>query len=129
MQPVTREPMDSPESRIGRLERQVATLEQSVKDVKHDVDTLAPVQMAVVRIEEQTKQVRFELGGLRDALEADRRAVKEQAAVMQRELHDLREEHAADARSNRSAIRTGAISIIVTLISVTGTILAAGAFQ
>lgn len=121
--------IDSSESRLGRLERQVATLEQALHDVKHDVDTLAPVQMAVVRIEEQTKQVRSDLGGLRASLEADRRATKERSAEMQKDLHDLREEHAADARSNRNAIRTGAISIIVTLLSVAGTILAAGAFR
>jgi hypothetical protein len=93
------------------------------------VDGLAPIAVAVARVEERMSQIRSDLKGLRDAIAADRRAAKERDAEMTQELHDMRNEQVSQSRANRTTIITGAVSIITTLLIVGATIVAAGGIQ
>jgi len=116
---------DSPESRLGRLEQQMATVQQQVRDISHDVEVQAPVQMAVVRIEEQLKQMRGDINGLRETVVADRRAARARGMELEHELKSMRDEASVQARANRTQLWAGVLSIITTLLLVAGTIIAA----
>lgn len=117
---------DTAEARIGRLEQKMATLEQQLRDVAHDVDTLAPVQLSVARIEEQLKQVSKEIEGLRLAILEERRVAKEQVDTLGAELTKMRNDQASQAKANKTQLIAAAVSIITTLLLVGGTIVAAG---
>lgn len=116
---------DSAETRIRQLELEVTRLEQQLQDVRHDVETLAPVATSVARIEEQLKSVHRELGSLRDAISAERRESAKRFRELEAQLTESREEQSKDAKSNRTTIITGTVSIITTLLLVGGTIIAA----
>lgn len=120
---------DTAESRIGRLEREFSALKQQVHDVAHDVETLAPVQMAVVRIETTIGQVEREIAGLRIAITEDRNAAKARGEELGKEIKEMRDEQAAQSRASRTQLLAGVISIITTLLIVAGTIVASGAVK
>jgi len=118
---------DSPETRLGVLERQMAALEQKVRDVAHDVDALAPVQMAIARIEEQIRAIRGEITGLRDTLSSDRRAAKEANAKLTRELHEMREERLKSDADAKRTLKAGLWGVIAAVVVAAGGVIAAGA--
>jgi FtsZ-binding cell division protein ZapB len=103
----------------------MATLEQQVRDVAHDVDTLAPVQMAVVRIEEQVRQVRTEVTGVREAIADERKAVKEAHEKLTLEMATMRREAAENDLASSRQLRNGVIAIVVAVITAAGGIIAA----
>lgn len=105
----------------------MAALEQELRNVAHDVDTLAPVQMAVVRIEEQIKQVHAELSGLREAVVQDRATAKAENALLTAQIKAMAEASADDARDARRTLRNGMWGIGAALIVAGGGIVAAGA--
>lgn len=124
---------DSMETRVGRLDREVSALQQQVRDLAHDVETLAPVQMAVVRIETTVTQVEREISGLRDVIAEDRAAAKLRGTEMASEMKAMRDEAAAQhaetieqRKADKRQIWAGVFAIIVALISTIGTIIAAG---
>lgn len=104
----------------------MATLEQQVRDVAHDVDTLAPVQMAVVRIEEQVRHIREEVTGVRDAIVDDRRAVKQANERIAEEMRTMRTEAAENDLASSRQLRNGIIAIFVAVITAAGGIIASG---
>lgn len=110
---------ETPDTRINRLEQKMAALEQEVRNVVHDVDTLAPVQMAVVRIEEQARQIRDELSELRKAVAQDRQAAKDANDKLTSQIAD-------DAKDARRTLRNGMWGIASALILAAGGIVAAG---
>lgn len=117
---------DTPQARLGVLERQMATLEQKVHDVVRDVDLLAPVQLAVVRIEEQIRTIRTEITSLREALTEDRRATKKSNEALTKELHEMREESAKSDRDAKRTLKAGLWGVGAAVIMAAGGIVASG---
>ena len=117
---------DSPETRIGRLEREQSALRQQVIDLAHDVTELAPVQMAVVRIESSVEHVDREIGALKMSLVEDRRLAQSGRDAISADLSMMRREQTAGRQANRTQLIAGVVSILVALITVGGAIVAAG---
>lgn len=118
---------DSPESRIGRLEQNMATVQQKVRDLSHDVETLAPVQMAVVEMRSDLRHARDEIAGVRDVIIDDRRAAKETNEGLTKELKAMRDERVESDRASSRQLRNAAVAIVVAIISAVGTIIGTGA--
>lgn len=120
---------DSPESRIGSLEREMSALKQQVRDVVDDVEKLEPVKVGIARIEEKVAQVEREIVGLREAIAEDRAAAKVRGEAMAKEIKSFREEQASQNRANKAQLIAGVLAILVALIAVAGSFFAAGGFQ
>lgn len=108
----------------------MSAIQQRVGDLAHDVETLAPVQMAVVRIEGQVAQVKEQLIELREALVSDRDAAQRRGKEMAAEIKELRKDaqdnrdtQSADAKTQRRQIWWAAVTILVAVIGLCGTIL------
>lgn len=64
---------DTPESRLGQLERNVAKLEQIVDDLKVDVRTLMPLVISHAEMRVQLAQVHTDIVQLRSMLETQQK--------------------------------------------------------
>lgn len=123
-------PDQTPESRLNRLEREMSVIQSEVHSLSREVESLAPVQMSVVRIETKLETVSLEITGLREAIREDRTAAQQRGRELAQELQDMKDTQAADQRANRRQLIIAATGLATTLLlvggSVVGAILGAG---
>lgn len=123
-------PDQTPESRLNRLEREMSVIQSEVHSLSREVESLAPVQMSVVRIETKLETVSLEITGLREAIREDRTAAQQRGRELAQELQDMKDTQAADQRANRRQLIIAATGLATTLLlvggSAVGAILGAG---
>jgi hypothetical protein len=104
---------DTPESRIGRLERDHARLEQQVIDLANDVKELIPLSTALVRLEGRVEGVKNGVLTLGQNVNGIKRAM------------DTREQDVTDERRSVKVALIGLSAVIgAALIAAIATILA-----
>ena len=111
---------NTPESRIGELERDMARMQQRVQDLSTEVAQLGQLPERLVRVEEGLTNLRDDLREMLVQLKHVRQSIKEreQAAAVERR------EQLADSRNWRRALILGSFTVLAAVIAAGATIVA-----
>lgn len=116
---------DSPETRIGLLERQYSSLKTEVDNLNRDMVTMERARDSLIRLEEKVKGVGNSLDGLREVVIAEKMESKQKIQALTEEIESLRKENTAGRQASKTQIIVAALGIVTTVITVGGAILAA----
>jgi hypothetical protein len=105
---------DSAETRIGRLEREMAGVKQQVDDIRSDVKDLTPIPIYVA-----------EMKGAVARLELDITAIRVEQAQEKVERQAQQQKALDDSRSWRRTILILSISVMTAVIGAAATVIAA----
>lgn len=135
---------DSPETRIGRLEREMAGLQQRVEDLSTDVRALTPLvvataelKIAVTHLQSDVHDVSGDVATARKVIDGQirdmRQAFNEQIEGLGKAIKGDREEREQaqiealkDSRQWRRALIIGSLAVLAACITAAATIIAAG---